>query len=295
MPYVNSKGARLYYEEAGSGRPVVFVHEFAADLREWEQQLRWFAREYRCMAFNARGYPPSDVPESAEHYGYEHSADDILAVLDGLGIDRAHIVGLSMGAYATLQFGLRHPARALSLVAAGVGSGAPHEHRELFRQQADATAQRFLDKGSPTVAAELALGANRVQLQNKDPRGWQQFKEHLAEHSAVGSAHTLRQYQAERPSLYDYEKEFAACRVPTLLVVGDEDEPCLDVNLFLKRTMPTAQLWMLPSTGHAVNIEEPAAFNAGVHAFLSAVDRDCWRPRDPRAAGGGSLPTGRPG
>ena len=294
MPYVKSKGAKLYYEEAGSGQPIVFVHEFAADLREWEQQLRWFAREYRCIAFNARGYPPSDVPESADLYGYEYSADDILAVLDGLGIDRAHIVGLSMGAYATLQFGLRHPARALSLVVAGVGSGAPYEHRELFAKQADATARRFLEKGSLTVAAEIAHGANRVQLLNKDPRGWAMFKEHLAEHSAAGSAHTLRQYQALRPSLYDYEKECAACRVPTLLVVGDEDEPCLDVNLFLKRTMPTAQLWMVPATGHAVNLEEPAAFNAGVQAFLSAVDRNCWKPRDPRASGGGSLPTGRP-
>src|SRR5690606_25604470 len=157
MPYVASKGARLYYEEHGSGRPIVFVHEFGADLREWEQQVRWFSREYRCIAFNARGYPPSEVPESADLYGYEYSADDILAVLDGLGIAQAHIVGLSMGAYATLQFGRRHPARALSLVAAGVGSGAPYEHRPLFKEQAEATAQRFLDEGSARVAEALAL------------------------------------------------------------------------------------------------------------------------------------------
>ncbi len=293
MPYVDSKGARLYYEEAGSGRPIVFVHEFAADLREWEQQVRWFSREYRCIAFNARGYPPSDVPDSADLYGYEHSADDILAVLDGLGIDRAHVVGLSMGAYATLQFGLRHPDRALSLVAAGVGSGAPYEHRALFKEQAEATAQRLLDEGWAGVAGDFALGANRVQLLAKDPLGWQLFKQHLSEHSAVGSAHTLRQYQAIRPSLYDYEQEFAALRVPTLLVVGDEDEPCLDVNLFLKRTMPTAQLWMLPATGHAVNIEEPADFNAGVQRFISSVDRGAWRPRDPRASGRDALPMGK--
>lgn len=294
MPYVNARGARLYYEEAGSGRPIVFVHEFAADLREWEPQMRWFSREYRCIAFNARGYPPSDVPDSPALYGYEHSADDILAVLDGLGIDKAHVVGLSMGAYATLQFGLRHPDRALSLVPAGIGAGAPYEHREIFRQQAEETADRLLEKGWKTVAEELALGSNRVQLLNKDPRGWETFKSHLAEHSAVGSAHTLRQYQAVRPSLYDYEKELAALRVPTLFVVGDEDEPCLDVNLYLKRTMPSAQLWVMPASGHAVNLEEPAAFNAGVHAFLSSVDRGCWRPRDPRAYGGGSLPTGKP-
>ena len=292
MPFVMSRGARLHFEEHGSGRPIVFVHEFGADLREWEQQVRWFSREYRCIAFNARGYPPSEVPESGDLYGYEFAADDILAVLDGLAIDRAHIVGLSMGAYASLQFGLRHPARALSLVVAGVGSGAPREHRTVFKEQAEALAQRFLDEGPAVVAEEMARGATRIQLLVKDPAGWQRFKAHLAEHSAVGSAHTLRRYQAIRPSLYDYEAELGACRLPTLLVVGDEDEPCLDTNLFLKRAMPTAQLWMLPATGHAVNLEEPAAFNAGVQAFLSAVDRGCWKPRDPRAVGGDVLPMG---
>ena len=145
MPFVTSRGARLYYEEHGSGRPIVFVHEFGADLREWAQQVNWFSREYRCIAFNARGYPPSEVPESGDLYGYEYAADDILAVLDGLGIDKAHVVGLSMGAYATLQFGLRHPDRALSLVPAGIGAGAPYEHREIFRQQAEATADRLLE------------------------------------------------------------------------------------------------------------------------------------------------------
>ena len=111
MPYAQSRGARLWYEETGTGYPIIFVHEFGADLREWEQQVRWFSREYRCIRFNARGYPPSDVPESDELYGYEHAADDIGAVLDALDIEKAHVVGLSMGAYATLQFGLRHPAR----------------------------------------------------------------------------------------------------------------------------------------------------------------------------------------
>lgn len=290
MPYASSKGARLYFEETGNGPPIVFVHEFGADLREWEQQVRWFSREYRCIRFNARGYPPSDVPESDDLYGYEHSADDILAVMDELGIERAHIVGLSMGAYATLHFGLRHPARALSLVAAGVGSGAPREHRAEFKEQAEAMARRFLAEGSPTIAKEMGYAGTRVQLLNKDPRGWQEFVQHLSEHSAVGSACTLRRYQALRPSLFDFEAALAACELPTLLVVGDEDDPCLETNLFLKRTMKSSQLWVVPGTGHAVNLEEPAAFNANVQAFLSAVDRGCWRARDPRTIGGGALP-----
>ena len=68
MPYASSNGVKLYYEESGSGNPIIFVHEFGSDLREWEQQMRWFSREYRCIAYNARGYIPSDVPSDPEQY-----------------------------------------------------------------------------------------------------------------------------------------------------------------------------------------------------------------------------------
>ncbi|MFT3799710.1 MAG: alpha/beta hydrolase [Burkholderiaceae bacterium] len=294
MPAAQSRGARLHYEEAGAGVPIVFVHEFGADLREWESQVGWFAREYRCLRFNARGYPPSDVPLDDDAYGQSFAADDIAAVMDAAGVASAHVVGLSMGAFATLHFGLRHPQRALSLVVAGVGSGAPREHRQAFAEQSEQLARRFLTEGSAAIAQDIGMGATRVQLLNKDPLGWRRFVDHLGEHSAEGSARTLRNYQARRPSLYDLEAELRACQVPTLLVVGDEDEPCLDANLFLKRTMPNANLWMLPGTGHAVNLEEPAAFNAGVQAFVSGVDRRTWRPRDPRTRGGALLPGGAP-
>ena len=101
-------GVSLYYEEAGSGTPIVFVHEFAGDHRSWEPQLRHFARTHRCIAYNARGYPPSDVPEGAERYQQARQRDDITAVLDALDIGQAHVVGCSMGAFAALHFGLQH-------------------------------------------------------------------------------------------------------------------------------------------------------------------------------------------
>lgn len=289
MSYAQSDGARLWYDETGSGYPIVFVHEFGGDLRSWEQQVRRFSRDYRCVRFNARGYPPSDVPEQGSAYGQAHVADDIAAVMDALSLDKAHIVGLSMGAFATLHFGLRHPDRASVLVVAGVGSGSPREQREAFAEQCDQAAQRFLDDCSAAVARDMAMSATRIQLLNKDPLGWQEFVEHLGEHSPQGSALTLRNYQALRPSLYDLETQLAACEVPTLLIVGDEDEPCLEANLFLKRTMPTANLLMLPGAGHAVNLEEPAAFNDAVGAFLASVERGSWRARDPRAAVGGQV------
>ena len=282
MPYAQSSGAKLYFEETGDGHPIIFVHEFGADYREWETQVRWFSRHYRCITFNARGYPPSDVPDEDALYGQDQATDDIAAVLKHLAIAKAHIVGLSMGAFATLHFGMRYPQMATSLVVAGCGSGAPKSEREIFKRQCDATAERFLKEGSAAIAKALGLGPTRVQLQNKDPRGWEDFVQHLSEHSPKGSALTLRNYQGLRPSLYDLEDQLSKVTVPLLLVCGDEDEPCLDANIFLKRTIPSAGLWMVPRTGHAVNLEEPDAFNRTVQEFFGAVERGTWSQRDPR-------------
>lgn len=283
MPYAQAKGAKLYYEETGSGHPIIFVHEFAADYRNWEAQVRFFSRQYRCITFSARGYLPSEVPSDPALYGYEHSVADIAAVLDHLSVPKAHVVGLSMGAYATLMFGLRYPNRASALVAAGVGSGAWPPERAEFIESSHANAEKFIEQGSAVMAQTYSLGPTRVQLQNKDPRGWAEFARWMGEHSAEGSALTLRCYQAERPSLFDFKDEFAALAIPTLLAVGDEDEPCLETNLFLKRTIPTAGLWMVPKTGHAVNLEEPGLFNQAVLDFLGAAERGKWPARDPRA------------
>lgn len=293
MAYAQSDGAKLYIEDTGRGYPVIFIHEFGADHRQWESQVRCFSRHYRCITVNARGYPPSEVPDDEDLYDHVHQAEDIGAVMRYLKLDKAHIVGLSMGAYATLNFGLRHPDMASALVVAGCGSGAPKADRVRFRQDAELLAARMLKEGMGAVAQSLALGGTRIQLQNKDPRGWEEFARDLAEHSAQGSAYTLRKYQAIRPSLYDLEDELRKLAVPTLLAVGDEDEPCLDTNLFLKRTIPRSGLWVAPKTGHAINLEEPAAFNQAVGEFLAAVERGGWPVRDPRSIGVAGLPTGR--
>ncbi len=142
MPHlITDDGVRLYYEEAGLGTPIVFVHEFADDVRGYEGQLRHFGRRYHCIAFNARGYPPSDVPEDPARYSQERARDDIRAVLDGLGIAKAHVVGISMGGFAVLHFGFAYPERALSLVVAGCGYGAEPGKREQFREETAKTAR----------------------------------------------------------------------------------------------------------------------------------------------------------
>jgi pimeloyl-ACP methyl ester carboxylesterase len=195
-------------------------------------------------------------------------------------------VGLSMGAYAALMFGLMHPAMASSLVVAGCGSGSPYAVRAQSQANAEANAARFLAEGSVVMAHATGLGATRVQLLNKDPRGWAEFVDHLSQHSAEGSAATMRNFQALRPSLFDFAADFSKMTIPVLLALGDEDEPCLETNLYLKRTIPSAGLWMAPRTGHAINLEEPAAFNAAIQDFLFAVELGRWRLRDPRATVG---------
>jgi pimeloyl-ACP methyl ester carboxylesterase len=289
MPHATARdGVKLYYEEAGSGHVVIFVHEFAGDHRSWEPQVRYFSRRYRCITYGARGYPPSDVPESGSSYSQEHARDDVIAVLDHLKIDRAHVVGLSMGGFATLHVGLAYPQRARSLVIGGCGYGAQPGAEAGFRAECEAVAAAFEADGA-TTARKYALGPTRVQFQNKNPRGWQEFADQLASHSFKGSALTQRGVQMQRPSLYQLVEGMQKMDVPTLVIAGDEDDPCLEASLLMKRAIPAAGLVVLPRAGHTINIEDPEAFNAAVADFLAAVEAGRWERRDPRSLGSGIL------
>jgi pimeloyl-ACP methyl ester carboxylesterase len=288
MPFASVQGVRLFYEEVGEGLPLLFVHEFAGDHASWRPQVGFFARRYRTIAYNARGYPPSDVPGEPAAYSQQHAADDIRGVLDHLGIGQAHVCGLSMGGYATLHFGLTYPERALSLVVAGCGYGSGAD-RERFRQDTTQVVRRFEADGMEKVADFYSRGPARVQFQDKDPKGWQEFRDRLASGSARGHALTLQGVQMTRPSVYDLADRLERLRVPTLVVTGDEDEPCLEPALFMKRQIPSAGLLVLPKAGHTINLEEPAAFNGAVLDFLTAVDAGRWSLRNPASLGGSAI------
>ena len=144
-----------------------------------------------------------------------------------------------------------------------------------------ASHQAFADK--------YGSGPTRVQFLNKDPRGWQEFRDMLAEHSMEGAAYTMRGVQKERPSLFDLEDQIKQINVPTLVITGDEDEPCLLPNIYLKRIIPTAALEVLPNSGHTINLEEPALFNAALERFLAQVESGRWPSRDPRSLGGSII------
>jgi len=290
MPQLTTDdGVKLHYEEVGAGVPIVFVHEFAGDSGSWEAQLRHFGKRYRAIAYNARGYPPSDVPDDVARYSQERARDDIRAVLDALSIDKAHVVGLSMGGFATLHFGFSYPQRARSLVVAGAGYGAEPDKRQQFADEVEASARRFEEVEMARAAETYALGPTRVQFQNKDPRGWREFADDLRAHSARGSALTLRGVQKRRPSLYELTERMQTITAPTLVMTGDEDWSCLEPALLMKRSIASAALVVMPNTGHTLNLEEPAAFNAHLDWFFQTVDAGRWPSRDPRAMTGTIL------
>lgn len=277
MPHITTDdGVKLHYEEAGRGTPIVFVHEFAGDLRSWEPQFSHFSRRYRCIAYNARGYPPSDVPEGFERYSQERARDDVRAVMDALAIERAFVVGLSMGGFATLHFGMKYSPRALGLVSAGCGYGAEPAKREEFQRSSRDNARQILERGMEHFAATYGHGPSRLQLRAKDPRGFARYIQQLAEHSALGSANTMLGYQARRPSLYDLKAEIAGIAAPLLVVAGDEDDATLEPGLMIKRVLPKAGLAVLPRSGHALNLEDAALFNRIVEDFFRQVEAGRW-------------------
>src|SRR5262247_62176 len=137
MPHATAPDrVRLYYEEVGSGTPVVFVHEYAADYRTWEPQMRHFSRSHRCVTFSQRGYPPSDIPEDPDKYLQDAFRDDVIAVMDGLKIDKAHVVGHSMGALTALLVGIRYPERCISVTVAGCGYGSSADPKKVEEMRA---------------------------------------------------------------------------------------------------------------------------------------------------------------
>ena len=285
MPFATTDdGVRLHYEETGSGSAVIFVHEFAGDHRSWEPQLRHFGKRHRCIAFNARGYPPSDVPEEVARLlagarGGRHRARCSIISARRRPMSSAFRWAASRRCISASAI---PAARSRSASAAAAMAPSP--------TSASASAPR--PRPSPRVCAppawqpfaeKYAYGPTRVQFENKDPRGFAEFKAMLAQHSALGSANTQLGVQRERPSLYDLVEEMRRLTVPTLILHGDEDWPCLKPGILMKQNIPSAALAVMPNCGHTINLEEPDEFNRLVGGFIAQVESGRWPMRDPRA------------
>lgn len=269
-------GVFLHVEDTGHGVPVVFVHEFAGDHRSWEQQVRFLSRARRCVTFASRGYLPSDVPEMPESYSQDIARDDVISVMDALGIGKAHIVGHSMGAYTALHVGLEYPDRCLSIAALGCGWGSNPADRQASMDSCKNIAKLFTEKPIEEAAAIYARAPMRLTFEAKDPRGFAEFEAMLAQHSGIGSALTMLNLQMVRPTLWDLQDRLSGFKSPLLVMVGDEDFPCIDGSLFLKRTVPTAGLYVVPRAGHTITVEEPALVNSALSELFAAAESGTW-------------------
>jgi pimeloyl-ACP methyl ester carboxylesterase len=232
------------------------------------------------VTYNHRGFPPSAVPTDAAAYSLDILVEDLAALLDHLGLPGpVHLVGLAMGGSVVLHFALRAPERCSSLVVAATGSGTGDT--EAYQRKNLQVTELLTTRGMRAYADVHSLEPTRIQLRHKDPRGWLEFREQLASHSAQGAALIRQGVQGRRPPVTALEGRLNALAVPALVVAGDEDTPCLEPALFLKRAIPAAGLVIFPRTGHTINLEEPALFNRVVLEFLHAVEAERWRPVTP--------------
>ena len=276
MPTFSSNGVEIYYQVAGEGYPLVMAHEFAGDITSWEPQVNYFSRRYRVITYCHRGYPPSEVPNDPEAYSQDLQVEDLYRLLQYLGIEQAHIGGLSMGGTLTVGFAIAHPEMCRSLVIASAGAGSDSGDRERLVASWQSLSESMMTEGMEKFADGYARGAERLQFLRKDPVGWAKFHAGLAAHSALGSSLTFRGVQMKRKTIYQLEGELQNIRIPTLVMIGDEDGPCVDPAIFMKRNIPGAGLAVFPQAGHTINLEEPELYNRTVSEFLISVEAGKW-------------------
>jgi len=265
-------GVKLYYEVQGSGPPIIFVHELAGTCRSFDMQVTALKPRFQCIAFNARGYPPSDVPASGVSYSQDIAGEDIGAVLDAAGVKDAHVMGVSMGSAAALQFALKHPARVRSAILCSIGSGSDAKPEEYVGNM-EAMAARVEKNGMRQIQENFTASPARLKLKEKNPAEFEKFLREIEKFSVLGLTNTMRGVQKRRPPLYAHKDRIAAMRTPTLVVLGGDDQGCNKPSHFLAETLPGARLEVLANTGHGVNIEEPARINRMVEDFIAGIER----------------------
>ncbi|MCH8989246.1 MAG: alpha/beta fold hydrolase [Chloroflexi bacterium] len=279
MPTFSSDGVDIHYQVAGQGYPLVWSHEFAGDITSWEPQVNFFSRRYQIITYCHRGYPPSGVPGDPAAYSQDHLVEDLNRLLQHLGIEQAYIGGLSMGGTVAISFAIAHPEMCRALIVASAGAGSNSGDRERLLASWQALSESMIADGMEKFADGYARGPERVQFLRKDPVGWAKFHAGLASHSAQGSSLTFRGVQMKRPTIYELEKDLQQIKAPTLVLIGDEDTPCVEPAIFMKRSIPACGLAVFPQSGHTINLEEPGLYNRTVLDFLTAVEAGKWVER----------------
>ena len=254
----------LHHEIAGAGQGVVLIHEGIADSRMWDVQWPDYTERFRVLRYDMRGFGETPLPP--EHFSH---GQDLLDLLDRLEMERAALVGVSMGARVALEVALAQPQRITALVL--VGAAMPAGEWSSAVQEYGGEEMRLLEAGDADGAAELTVrfwvdGVGRT-ADDVDPtirRRVFEMQRRAYEHwKEVGDA------AEERELVEDAGGRASELGVPVLMVVGDHDQPeCIDTAERLAREIPGARLERIADTAHVPSMERPAAFDALVVPFL---------------------------
>ena len=254
MATARVNGIEIDYQDTGRGRPLLLTHGHLSSRTAWEGQHRALADRYRVISWDIRGHGQTVSPDDPAQYSLDLTVADIRALLGHLGLDRAVIGGLSLGGYVSLAFYLQHPEMVDALVICDSGPGYRNaEARAAWNKRAHERAAELESKGLEALAARS-----------------REMREAMGHHrSAQGLAHAARGMLAQDGS--QVMDGLGSIRVPTLIIVGDQDQPFLAPCEYMAKKIPGARLEVIPGAGHSSNLDQPAIFNRVLRSFLETL------------------------
>lgn len=250
MPTTTLIDAEIYYEDHGSGLPVVLTHGYAATSQMWGPQIAPLSRDARLIIWDMRGHGQTESPEDPAAYSEAATVEDLAHLLRHLEVDRAVIGGLSLGGYMSLAFYLAHPEMTRALILCDTGPGYKNpQSREGWNKTAYTRAERFEERGLDALGRSAEVEASRG-----------------AHRSAAGLAKAARGMLAQ----FDARviESLDAIAVPTLIIVGADDTPFINGSEYMAKKIPNSRYVVIPDAGHAANIDQPEAFNDAILSFL---------------------------
>ena len=250
---ITRDGVEIHYEVHGEGPPILLTHGYSATCAMWGPQLEPLGRKFRVIVWDMRGHGESDAPDDPKAYSEEGTVGDMAAILDACDARQAVIGGLSLGGYMSLAFHVRHPERTRALMLFDTGPGyRNHEGRKRWNALAERYARAFEEKGLDALSGSAEVRTSR----------------HC---SARGLAAAARGMLAQRDARVI--ESLPAVSVPTLVLWGADDESFVNPGEYMAKKIPGAVRVVIPGAGHAVNLDQPAAFNAAVIEFLESLPR----------------------
>lgn len=269
MPRVRVNGIHLFFEEAGTGPPIIFVHAYPMGRTMWAPQVAHFQRRYRAIAYDCRGFGKSDAPLAPDEYSQPRSVEDLRGLLRGLGIPRAAVVGLSMGGNIALHFALNHPAEVAGVVICDTGAGSDDPVQ--FGAVTDGWARTAETGGVEGFATAIFTHPIFAGYAARGPAEAAAMCQMITAHPPHGVTHTARGTLGKRPPIFALEERLRTLAVPSLILVGERDLPCIAPSQFLADRIPDAQLHVMAGCGHFINLERPAEFNRFLEAFFRKI------------------------